>query len=462
MPRWFYFLLIFSVLAVILSFLHVSSLLLFVIAALGIMPLAALIGQAVEEIAEHTGERVGGLLFATFGNVTELIIGILALTKGLVSVVSASIIGSVIGNLLLVLGVAVIIGGMKHGRLHFQTRPASQYASLLALSIGGLLLPTIADLLAQRSHQTLIAAHDVTLSDFIAVLLLVGYIGSILFSVFHIGDHSPEAEEESELLMGARSAAAIIRLLTFRYHVARSGIPGKTGVLQQIDGQVKNIVAHETRHPERQGNMAVPLTAITQAGTPEVSASLQTILSGQEQAKEQVTPPMNPTHLVHEEAKDSSGSVPLWRSLLLLTGATVGVAILSEILVNAIEPMTEALHWNAAFVGLVFLPLIGGLPEYFNTISMALDKRIEMVLEASAGSSVQIAQLMAPVLVLVSLLMPAHLSFVFSLVDLAVLALATFLFSEITKDGELVWLEGFLLILMYATMAGTVFIFGNV
>jgi Ca2+:H+ antiporter len=465
MPRWFYFLLIFSVLAFILSFFHVPSLLLFAIAALGIMPLAALIGQAVEEIAEHTGERIGGLLFATFGNITELIIGILALTKGLVNVVSASIIGSVIGNLLLVLGVAVIVGGVKHGRLHFQTKPASQYASLLALSIGGLLLPTIADLLAQRNHQTMIAAHDVTLSDFVAVLLLVGYIGSILFSVFHVGDHSPEAEEDSELLMGARSAAAIIRLLTFRYHVAKSGAPGKTGVLKQIDGQVKTIVAHETQQPVGQGSAAVPLNAITQANIPDmpnVGGSLQTILSGQESGKGEVEaiPPLTPSRSASEK-QDEHGA-PLWRSLLLLMAATVGVAIISEILVDAIEPMTEVLHWNAAFVGLVFLPLIGGLPEYFNTISMSLDKRIEMVLEASAGSSVQIAQLMAPVLVLVSLLMPQRLSFVFSLVDLAVLALATFLFSEITKDGELVWLEGFLLILMYATMAGTVFIFGSV
>ncbi len=122
--------------------------------------------------------------------------------------------------------------------------------------------------------------------------------------------------------------------------------------------------------------------------------------------------------------------------------------------------MTATLHWNAAFVGLVFLPLIGGLPEYFNTITMALNKRFDLVLGASAGSSIQIALLMAPILVLFSLFMPARLDLVFNLVELAVLALATFLFSEITKDGELVWLEGLLLILLYAMMGGTVFLFG--
>jgi Ca2+:H+ antiporter len=146
--------------------------------------------------------------------------------------------------------------------------------------------------------------------------------------------------------------------------------------------------------------------------------------------------------------------------LLLLAGATIGVAILSEILVGAIEPMAHALGWNEAFVGLVFLPLIGGLPEYFNTINMALDKRMGMVLAASAGSSIQIALLVAPILVLVSMLMPQRLDLVFSLLELAVLGLATFLFSEITKDGSLVWLEGLLLILLFCMMASTVFLFG--
>ncbi|HEY4035718.1 MAG TPA: cation transporter, partial [Ktedonobacteraceae bacterium] len=107
MSRWIYFLLVFSVLTIVLDLMHVPPLVIFVVAALGIIPLAALIGQSVEEVAEHTGEEIGGLLFATFGNATELIIGILALSKGLVDVVRASIIGAILGNLLLVLGISV-------------------------------------------------------------------------------------------------------------------------------------------------------------------------------------------------------------------------------------------------------------------------------------------------------------------------------------------------------------------
>jgi Ca2+:H+ antiporter len=455
MPRWLYFLFFFSVLAVILAFLSVPPLMLFVVAALGIVPLAALIGKAVEDVAEHTGEKVGGLLFATFGNATELIIGILSLTKGLISVVSASIIGSILGNALLVLGVAVCVGGLKHGRLRFEPRPASQYASLLALSIGGLLLPTIAELLATSTRQTQIVEHGILLSDFIAVLLLIGYIASILFSVFRLGDKGGDTEEEEaeelELVLGARSVAAIARLLKYRRHLATSSVPGKTGVLSQIDNTLSAIVTHEVK--AHNGPIVTPHGSEQRAVTNEKSSSVPAMDTAL--AQRVAYQPAEQIAKVEEKEKP-----PLWRGLVLLTAATVGVAILSEILVGAIEPVTEVLHWNPAFVGLIFIPLIGGLPEYFNTISMALDKRMGMVLAASAGSSIQIALLMAPILVLVSLFTPHRLDLVFSLIELAVLALATFLFSEITRDGELVWLEGLLLILLYAMMGGTVFLFG--
>lgn len=435
MPRWMYFLFIFTLAAILLELLHAPPLLIFIIAGLGILPLAALIGNSVEQIAEHTGERIGGLLFATFGNATELIISIFALSQGLVSVVTASIIGSVLGNALLVLGISVMIGGFKHGRLTFETRPASQYASLLALCIGGLMLPTIAELLAARTRQTQIAARGEVLSDFVAVILLLGYLASILFSVFHFRDSDTDNEENLEPVLGARSEAAITRLLAYRHKVLQSNAPGKSGVLQQIDGTVQAIVAQETGQQtearQAQDTPKVPLEA--------------------SQEKMQREKKSEPEHT----------KIPLWRSLLMLTLATIGVAILSEILVGAIEPVTEVLHWNPAFVGLIFIPLIGNLTEYFNTIAMALDKRIGMVLAASAGSSIQVALLIAPLLVLISLFTPKRLDLVFSLIELAVLALATFLFSEITRDGELVWLEGLLLILLYAVMGGTVFIFGS-
>ena len=422
MPRWLYFLLIFAVLALILNIVHAPPLLVFIVAALGIAPLAALIGDSVEDIAEHTGEVIGGLLFATFGNVTELIISILALREGLIDVVKASIIGAILGNALLVLGVAVCIGGFKNGRLKFEARPASQYASLFALCAASLILPTVAELLASREHQTQIVERGIALSDFVAVLLLLGYIASILFSVFHFRDANDEKEEDRFApVLGGYSLATIARLLTYRRALASSRIPNRTHALRQIDGTVSAILNQESEKGANTGGTEPPVVPAPERTGPKP---------------------------------------PLWRALLFLIIATVAVAILSEILVGAIEPVTELLHWSPSFVGLVFIPLIGGLPEYFNTISMALDKRMGIVLSASAGSSTQIALLIAPILVLISLFTPKRLDLVFSIIEISVLGLATFLFSEITRDGELVWLEGLFLILLYAMMAGTIFLFG--
>ncbi|MBX5450875.1 calcium:proton antiporter [Thermogemmatispora sp.] len=465
MSRWFYSLLLFAALAVVLELLQVEvpPLVRFVCAALGILPLAALIGRAVEAVAEHTGERIGGLLFATFGNVTELIIGLFALSEGLVDVVRASIIGSILGNILLVLGVATTIGCLKHGRLRFETRPASQYASLLALCIAGLLLPAVAELLASRAGQSHIVERGIQLSDFIAILLLVGYGASILFSVFRFRDHPAEGEEATgesfEPVLGARSEAALLRLLTYRQRLAHSNLPNKSGMLRELDRTLQAMVAPES----------APAAAGSPPGSGSPSASGPASEPVQKEAARpagQPSPvpqvqPAQPPHPQSPALQETGEHKPnLWLALLVLAAATAGVAVVSDILVASIEPLTQLLGWNPAFVGLVFLPLIGGLPEYFNTINMALDKRMGMVLAASAGSSIQIALLVAPILVLCSLLAPQRLDLVFSIVEIAVLALGAFLFSEITHDGELVWLEGLLLILLYAIMSGTVFLFG--
>ncbi|HEX7735520.1 MAG TPA: hypothetical protein VF458_11685 [Ktedonobacteraceae bacterium] len=472
MPRWLYVLLFFAAVAAFIEVFHlpVPPMVLFPIAALGIVPLAALIGVAVENIAEHTGERIGGLLFATFGNATELIIGIFALRDGLVDVVRASIIGSILGNALLVLGVSTFIGTVRHGRLRFPARPASQYASLFALCVGGLTLPTFAELLASHNGQpqAQIFQQGVVLSDFIAVLLLLGYLASLLFSVFRVGDKTGEREgEEFDPLLGEWSTSAISRLLAYRHHIAKSERRNKTGVLSFIDNTVAAIIDHEISQPDAQGHVEPAKDAAAQPATPATEAApasradeVPAAQSGSDQSPAGMAALVEPRAANQSAAAHAGRKPALLPAILLLIGATVAVGWLSDILVGTIEPLTAALHWNPAFVGLIFIPLIGGLPEYFNTISMALSKRMEMVLAASAGSSIQIALLMAPILVLVSLATPMRLDFVFSVVELAVLGLATFLFSEITRDGELVWLEGLLLILLYAMMGGTVFLFG--
>src|SRR4029077_18288381 len=128
-------LLVFVPLAIGFEFLMPAShTLIFVTSCLAIIPLAGWLGRATEQLAHHTGEGVGGLLNATFGNAAELIIALMALHKGLYQVVKASLTGSILGNILLVLGAAVLAGGIKHKRQRFNVTAARSQATLLTLA----------------------------------------------------------------------------------------------------------------------------------------------------------------------------------------------------------------------------------------------------------------------------------------------------------------------------------------
>lgn len=166
---------------VVVELIHGSEILLFIVAGLALIGLAWVLGQATEALGHHSGPRVGGILNATFGNAAELIITIFALSAGLTTVVKASIIGSIIGNVLLVLGASLLFGGLKNGTQSFSATIAGVNASMLAIVAAALALPTIFAATNPGSGPT-------TLSIEVAAVLLVLYI---LYLVFYL--RSPEA-----------------------------------------------------------------------------------------------------------------------------------------------------------------------------------------------------------------------------------------------------------------------------
>src|ERR1044072_3790826 len=143
---WPYLLVPFIPLAVVLEIAHAEAGLIFVVAALGIIPTAALMGLATEELAARSGPGIGGLLNVTFGNAPELIIALFALAEGLQEVVKASIVGSIIGNVLLVLGASMLVGGIRHPKQLFSATAASIQATMLFLAAAALVMPAIFEL----------------------------------------------------------------------------------------------------------------------------------------------------------------------------------------------------------------------------------------------------------------------------------------------------------------------------
>lgn len=183
-------LLVFGVAAVILRVSGGGDVAIFVTSALAIIPLAGLIGQATEAIAARTGPQIGGLLNATLGNAAELIITIFALRAGLMELVRASIIGSVLGNLLLVMGLAIFLGGLKHGIQSFDRRHAMMNATLLILAFMALAIPSLFDATFVESRAF---ASELLLSEGIALILILLYGAHIAYALLNPGAHTEDA-----------------------------------------------------------------------------------------------------------------------------------------------------------------------------------------------------------------------------------------------------------------------------
>lgn len=156
-----------------------DPLLLFVVAALGVLPLAAYLGEATEHIAARTGPTLGGLLNATFGNAAELIIAIMALQAGLVTLVKATIIGSMLGNLLLILGLSLLAGGLKSPILRFNRTAAGMSSAMLALAVVALVLPAMLFQVHPRPEEL----NAFRMSEVAAIILGLTYLCSLLFSL---------------------------------------------------------------------------------------------------------------------------------------------------------------------------------------------------------------------------------------------------------------------------------------
>jgi Ca2+:H+ antiporter len=375
MPRWLYFLLIMAVIAPLIELIwgQQQEIVIFICSAISLVPLAVLIGRATEDLEYHVGPVAGGLLNATFGNAPEIIIGIFALQQGLITVVKASIIGSIIGNMLLVLGSSLALGGLRWGKQYFSERDAGQYSTMMVLAVAGLLIPTTGSFVIQDGGRIQ------SISYAISIILLLVYVMYLAMHVFHL-----------------------------RSKRRRPRGRAKTTPLPS-----------STREPE------------------EVEAV---------------------TREVDSRGIDGQKPPKLWLAALLLLAATAGTAWNSELLVSAIKPVTEQLGWSQVFIGLVIIPIVGNAAEHSSAIFIALRDRVDLSMAIAAGSSIQVATFVAPLLVLVSLLFPTRLNLVFQPLELAVLGLSTILFPLVTLDGESNWLEGVQLVAVYV-MACVVFFF---
>jgi Ca2+:H+ antiporter len=222
---WPYLLVPLIPVAIVLELMHAGAVPVFFASALGVIPTAALMGRATEELAARSGPGIGGLLNVTFGNAPELIIALFALGAGLQEVVKASLVGSILGNILLVLGMSMLAGGAKRERQRFELRAATAQSLMLLLATVALVMPAIFQLVAGGGlpHPTARAVEfsgDLkALSVGVAVVLLASYAAGLIFSLkthAHLFNPSDEHEHDGEpwsvrksVLMLAIAGAAV-------------------------------------------------------------------------------------------------------------------------------------------------------------------------------------------------------------------------------------------------------------
>jgi len=204
-------LLVFVPLSLAFELAH-QSLLIFITSGLAIVPLAGLIGRATDQLAIRVGPRLGGLLNATFGNVTELIVAVLLVLAGNFDVVKASLVGSIIGNLLLVLGVSFVAGGFTRKEQHFNAKAAGVHSASLLLAVTGLGLPAL--LAGSNSH--LASDHKEVVSIGVAATLMLLYVAALIFMQY-THEHlfrTPESDEQPDwsrsLAIGVLLGAALL------------------------------------------------------------------------------------------------------------------------------------------------------------------------------------------------------------------------------------------------------------
>ncbi|OAR00567.1 hypothetical protein LLEC1_00356 [Akanthomyces lecanii] len=384
----------------------VSPTIVFVVNFIAIIPLAAMLSYATEEIALRTGETLGGLINATFGNAVELIVAIIALIKGEIVVVQTSLIGSILSNLLLVMGFCFFFGGLRRTEQHFNTTVAQTAASLLALAVASVIVPTVFEL-KTNAEQTEIAK----LSRGTAVILLLVYFAYLFFQLH---THLDVFNEES------KKVAA--RPWTHGHSIKEgfSHMPGASALMRH--GQASS-------SQEEQNLAAMPL--------------------------EDRNPP-------EEEEEDESDDPQLhfFVAIGTLLGSTVIIALCAEFMVDSIDHLTETTALRKEFVGLILLPIVGNAAEHATAVTVAVKDKMDLAIGVAVGSSMQVALFLIPLLVIIGWgLGNKYMDLSLDEFQVAVMFVAVLLTNYLIGDGKSHWLEGFLLICLYAIIATCTFFY---
>lgn len=342
-------------LAIVVATLQFSPPIVFGIAFAALIPLAYLLGEATEILATRSGPKIGGLLNATFGTLTEFIVMFALLRSGQTELLKASIVGSILISLLLTVGTAMLFGGIRNGMQRFDQQSVGLATTTMILAVVGLLIPTFFSVISQRQAYLVFSpafqsASVDRLSLAVAVILFLLYILTVVYQL-----RAPEGEELARKRSGTR-----------------------------------------------------------ESGQPGWSAR---------------------------------------RAVSILTAATIGIAILGEIVSVVVEPFGASLGLSYLFVGIVILPVAGAISEIIACVHMARNNLVNLAISIPMNGAMQVSLFVAPLLVFLSAFGPTPLTLGFSVSEVISVAIAVALAAYIAIDGITSWLEGAQLLALWGILA---------
>ncbi|KAK7928935.1 calcium proton exchanger protein [Apiospora marii] len=402
---WINILLVAAPIGIAMNYTGFDGKIIFAVNFIAIIPLANMLSNATEEIALRTGETLGGLINATFGNAVELIVAVIALIHKEYIIVQTSLIGSILSNLLLVLGMCFFFGGFNRPKQSFNQVVAQTAASLLALAVASNIIPTV---FKQNVYENEVDNHAVddrhvaAISRGVSVILLFVYC---CYLYFQLKTHADVFNETSE----------------------------KTATYTHSNNN--NNVASEGVH----GTVAsIAVMAATTAGPQASQARQNASRDGDDE----------------EEDDDEDPQLHFWVAIAQLTISTVIIALCAEFMVDGISAVTTEGGLSEEFVGLILLPIVGNAAEHATAVTVAIKDKMDLAIGVAVGSSMQVSLFLLPLLIIIGWGMGAEeMTLAFDTFQIVVLFLSVLLVNYLIGDGESHWLEGVLLICLYIIIA---------
>ncbi|KAF8899949.1 Sodium/calcium exchanger protein-domain-containing protein [Gymnopilus junonius] len=393
--------------------------LIFVFSFLAIIPLAKLLGFATEELSLRVGQTLAGLLNATLGNAVELIVAIIALVKCELQVVQASLVGSILSNLLLVLGMCFFAGGLKYSEQGFGVSASQLNSSLLTISVIAVLLPAAFHINADPTLSDQQEGHDIlAVSHGVAVILLFIYAGYLSFQLY---SHAALYDDKNNAFKTTNYASP-----KFRMHIPK-----------RLKYHSKDVEG---------GNLESPAPVV---GLESVESS-QTLPTPQTRLQD-IHAPIDE----REEEEEETPMLSLYMTIALLVAVTVLVAITAEWLVDSIGGLTDTGNISKEFVGVILLPIVGNAAEHVTAVSVSVKDKLNLSLSVAVGSSIQIALFVIPFIVILGWILGKPLTLLFDPYESIAMFLTVLTVNYVVQDGKSNWLEGFILMCLYVILAVT-------